>query len=60
MNMQRKTVYCPVLDRQVNGDECYNITMTSEGMGCKEILPEDLDELTNEMKKICFACEWHW
>ena len=59
MKMQRETVYCPILKRQVDGFECYNITMTSEGLGCKEILPEDLDELTEEMKKTCLSCEWH-
>lgn len=57
--MQRKTVYCPVLDRQVNGDECYNITMTVDGGGSKAILPEDIDDLTEEMKKTCLECEWH-
>ena len=57
--MQRETVYCPILDRQVNGDECYNITMTVDGGGSKVILPEDIDELTEEMKKTCLECEWH-
>lgn len=56
------TVYCPVLKRQVNGTDCGDLAFISEGIEPKSFLPDGIkpEEFTEEMRRTCLACEWHW
>ena len=40
--MENKTVFCPICQRQVTGDECFDISMVAEGTTPDRFLPEDL------------------
>ena len=40
--MENKTVFCPVLQRQVNGDDCFDISMVAEKTTPDRFLPKDL------------------
>lgn len=57
--METKTVYCPILDKQVDGPECFEIAMASEGLGSINMTLDDGRKLTDDMKATCLSCEWH-
>ena len=53
--MENKTVFCPVLQRQVNGDDCFDISMVAEKTTPDRFLPKDLkpEDFTDSKKEIC-------
>ena len=53
--MENKTVFCPVLQRQVNGDDCFDISMVAEKTTPDRFLPKDLkpEDFTDGKKEIC-------
>ena len=59
--MENKTVFCPVLQRQVNGDDCFDISMVAEKTTPDRFLPKDLkpEDFTDDKKEICLKCKSH-
>lgn len=53
-----KTVYCPVKDAQVNGDDCLIICDVADRMIKPSVLPEGIkwDEMQREK---CLKCSYH-
>ena len=41
--MENKTVFCPVLQRQVNGDDCFDISMVAEKDNPRQVPSEGLE-----------------
>ena len=58
---ENKTVFCPVLQRQVNGDDCFDISMVAEKTTPDRFLPKDLkpEDFTDDKKDICLKCKYH-
>lgn len=53
-----KTVYCPVKDGQINGDDCLLICDVSDRLVKPKALPEDIE--WDEQQRInCKACKYH-
>ena len=52
--MENKTVFCPVLQRQVNGDDCFDISMVAEKTTPDRFLPKDLkpEDFTDGKKAV--------
>jgi hypothetical protein len=58
--MTKETVYCPISERQVTGDECYDVAMVAEGFTPERFLPEDVKpERVKKMNLICLSCKYH-
>lgn len=59
--MKNEAVYCPVCERQVNGDECFDISMVAEGTTPDRFLPADIpsEEFDEKKKEICLKCKYH-
>ncbi len=59
--MANKTVFCPVLQRQVDGDECFDLSMVAEGTTPGRFLPNDLkpEDFTDDKKDTCLKCKYH-
>lgn len=59
--MENKTVFCPICQRQVTGDECFDISMVAEGTTPDRFLPEDLksEEFDDKKKETCIKCKYH-
>lgn len=52
------TVYCSVLDRQVDGDTCLEIVLVAEREAKATILPESINWNENQREK-CLKCPYH-
>lgn len=52
------TVYCPIIDGQIDGISCLNIVLVAEQEAKTTILPKGVmwDE---EQRKKCLACKYH-
>lgn len=59
--MANKTVFCPVLQRQVDGDECFDLSMVAEGTTPDRFLPNGLnpEDFTDKKKEACLKCKYH-
>lgn len=56
-----KTVYCPVIDGQIDGTTCMEIVDVADGLISKGIL-EDYDPAipwSEEQRQKCLNCKWH-
>ena len=53
-----KTVLCPIVGEQINGDACYCTVLAVDGEAPEKIVPEFI-RLTEEAKKICLSCKYH-
>ena len=62
------TVYCPIKNDQINGDDCFSICLVADqeakssilyfGAPDDSILPLSI-EWTEEQRKTCLNCKWH-
>lgn len=52
------TVYCPVLQTQVNGADCFKICIVADGEAKPTILSDSI-EWNDEQKKKCLNCRYH-
>lgn len=53
-----KTVYCPVMGREVDGTTCLEIVLVADREMKQSILPDGLD--WDESKRAaCLACQYH-
>lgn len=56
-----KTVYCPIIDRQIDGATCMEIVDVVDGLINERIL-NDIEEITawdEEQKQKCLSCPYH-
>lgn len=53
-------IYCPVCDKAISNDDCYEIALCSEGIGCKSgVEGVATRELTEAHKQECLKCKYH-
>lgn len=52
------TVFCPVMNRQVDGTTCLEIVLVTDREAKPTILPEGL-EWNEEQRQKCLACKYH-
>ena len=55
------TVYCPVIDGQIDGTTCLEIVQVADGELNKRLL-DDIPEVTEwneEQRQKCLHCKWH-
>lgn len=59
--MEIETVFCPICQRQVNGDDCFDISMVAEETTPIRFLPKYIkpEEFTDEKMDICIKCKYH-
>ena len=54
-----KTVYCPVLDRQVDGTTCLEIVLVADNEAKPAILPKDVKQWDEKQRQKCLNCQYH-
>lgn len=58
--MNQKTVFCPLCEREVTGDECFDISMVAEGTTPVRFLPADVKpEQVKSHEITCMKCKYH-
>ncbi len=53
-----KTVFCPVIEDQVNGDLCLEICLVADREASSRILPQEVEWNIEKCKK-CLECKYH-
>lgn len=53
-----KTVFCPVINREVDGTTCFEIVLVADKEMKPSILPEDI-KWNEEQRKKCLVCKYH-
>lgn len=53
-----KTVYCPVKDGQINGDDCLLICDVADKLISSNILPDGV-KWSEEQCSVCKSCKHH-
>ena len=52
------TVYCPVMEKNIDGSTCLEIVLVADKEASSNILPDALG--WNEQKcNLCLSCKWH-
>lgn len=54
-----KTVYCPVLGRQVDGTTCLEIVLVTDHEAKPAILPEAVKIWDEKQRQKCLNCQYH-
>lgn len=57
-SMQKRTIICPILKKQIDDAICYDIHMNVEGLAPDWTVPKEV-LLVSEYKKICMKCGNH-
>ena len=54
-----KTVYCPIIDGQINGIDCLEIVLVADREAKASILPKGIvwDE---DQRSKCLSCKYHF
>lgn len=52
------TVYCPVIDGQIDGASCFDIVLVANQEAKSTILPKGI-KWNDEQCRICKACKYH-
>ena len=53
-----KTVYCPVIDGQIDGTSCLEIVLVADREAKLSILPDGVI-WNEEQRERCLACKYH-
>lgn len=53
-----KTVYCPVIDGQIDGDNCMLICDVADKLLKPSVLSYDID-WNDEKNNLCLKCKYH-
>lgn len=53
-----KTVYCPVMKKQIDGTTCLEIVLVSDGEMKPQILPAGF-KWSESRRDVCLSCIWH-
>ncbi len=55
-----KTVFCPIKNDQINGDDCYLLCAIADNdLSCR-VLPEGVDGWSERKQKKCLKCRYHF
>lgn len=52
------TVYCPVMEKQVDGDTCLEIVLVTDRVAKPTILPDGI-EWSEKQREKCLRCPYH-
>lgn len=53
-------IYCPVCNKAISNDDCYEIALCSEGIGCKSgVEGVETREVIEAHKQECLKCKYH-
>ena len=58
MDNEKKTCLCPILNREIDGMECFDAALVFEEMSPLSELPEGM-EITDKNQDICLKCKYH-
>lgn len=53
-----KTVYCPVINGQVDGSTCFEIVLVADHEAKPSILPQSI-EWNDKQREKCLKCPYH-
>lgn len=53
------TVYCPVINDQINGDRCLEIVLVTDNEASEKVLPESVKVWNEEQRQKCLNCPYH-
>ncbi len=55
------TVYCPVIQGQIDGDGCLEISLVSENQISERVFEDNEDKIVwnEEQRQKCLNCKWH-
>ena len=56
--LKRLTIKCPIIEKEIEEDVCFEDCMISEGMCPERFAPEEMFEI-EDFKQICFQCKNH-
>lgn len=54
-----KTVYCPIKEDQITGDDCYLLCAIADEEVSDRVLPEGVEHWDEEKRQICLKCKYH-
>lgn len=54
-----KTVYCPIKNDQINGDDCYLLCAIANEEVSSRVLPSGVDHWDEEQRQKCLKCKYH-
>lgn len=59
--MVKKTVHCPLCQKQIDGDKCFDISMVAEGDSPERFLPKEIkaDVFGESQRQMCLKCKYH-
>ena len=58
MDNEKKTCLCPILNRDIDGMECFDAALVFEEMSPLSELPEGM-KFTDKNQDICLKCKYH-
>ncbi len=55
------TIYCPVIQGQIDGDRCLEISLVSENQISERVFDDNEDKIvwSEEQRQKCLNCKWH-
>ena len=59
--MEKKTVHCPLCQKQIDGDKCFDISMVAEDNSPERFLPGEIktESFRESQKQMCLKCKYH-
>lgn len=58
--MNKETCFCPLLNKNIIGYECFDVSMYAEGQGPASTLPDGVDEkYVEDHAETCLKCKYH-
>ena len=58
MNSEKKTCLCPILNKEIDGMECFDAALVFEEMSPLSELPTGM-KFTEKNQDICLKCKYH-
>lgn len=58
MNSEKKTCLCPILNKEIDGMECFDAALVFEEMSPLSELPTGM-KFTDKNQDICLKCKYH-
>ena len=55
-----KTVYCPIKDGQIDGDDCYLLCAIADREVSSRVLPDGVDKWNEEQRQKYLNCKYHF
>lgn len=55
-----KTVYCPIKNDQINGDDCYLLCSIADKEVSSRVLPDGIDGWNEKQRQKCLNCKYHY